>query len=425
MSIISSIKRIQQSKDAQRVFANFSYLSLLQIGSYVLPIITYPYLAKVIGVAGFGKIAFAMSLIVYFMTITDWGYNFTATRDVARNRENQEKISTIYSIVTTSKLCLLLISTIVLAIIIIFIPYLRENSIVIIFSFTMVIGYTIFPEWLFQGLENMKLIVILNLLSKLLFTILIFIFIQKPNDFILQPLFSGLGYIISGIISLIYIQKKLKIKFQLCTIKEVKQSIKGSFDVFLNNLMPNLYNSFSVMILGFCNGSIANGLLDGANKFYSICAQFLTVLSRAFFPFLSRKIEMHSIFVKIKFSITIFFALLLILGAKILVINILDPSFEAAIIPLQILGVSLIFHSLVNIYGTNYLIIIGEERLLRKIAMCVSILGFFCAFPLIYFYSYIGAACTIALARIILGITVVYIAKQKMKTLKGSLSNKA
>ena len=360
MSIISSIKRIQQSKDAQRVFANFSYLSLLQIGSYVLPIITYPYLAKVIGVAGFGKIAFAMSLIVYFMTITDWGYNFTATRDVARNRENQEKISTIYSIVTTSKLCLLLISTIVLAIIIIFIPYLRENSIVIIFSFTMVIGYTIFPEWLFQGLENMKLIVILNLLSKLLFTILIFIFIQKPNDFILQPLFSGLGYIISGIISLIYIQKKLKIKFQLCTIKEVKQSIKGSFDVFLNNLMPNLYNSFSVMILGFCNGSIANGLLDGANKFYSICAQFLTVLSRAFFPFLSRKIEMHSIFVKIKFSITIFFALLLILGAKILVINILDPSFEAAIIPLQILGVSLIFHSLVNIYGTNYLIIIGE-----------------------------------------------------------------
>lgn len=48
MSIISSIKRIQQSKDAQRVFANFSYLSLLQIGSYVLPIITYPYLAKVI-----------------------------------------------------------------------------------------------------------------------------------------------------------------------------------------------------------------------------------------------------------------------------------------------------------------------------------------------------------------------------------------
>ena len=56
MSIISSIKRIQQSKDAQRVFANFSYLSLLQIGSYVLPIITYPYLAKVIGVAGFGNV---------------------------------------------------------------------------------------------------------------------------------------------------------------------------------------------------------------------------------------------------------------------------------------------------------------------------------------------------------------------------------
>ena len=71
--------------------------------------------------------------------------------------------------------------------------------------------------------------------------------------------------------------------------------------------------------------------------------------------------------------------------------------------------------SLTNIYGTNYLIIIGEAKLLRKITMMVSLLSFSIAFPFIYYYSYIGAACTMALARIILGLSVYYIAKKRIK----------
>lgn len=412
----SIFKTLKGSPDAQRVFANFSYLSILQIGSYVLPIITYPYLAKVIGVDGFGKIAFAMSLIVYFTTLTDWGYNFTATRDIARNRSNIDVVSTIYSIVSTSKIYLLIFSAIILAVAIIAVPYLQSEMGIILFAFSVVIGHTIFPEWLFQGLENMRVIVLLNLFSKILFTVLIFVFIRTPDDYILQPLFSGLGYILAGVTSLFYVKRKLKIKFRFCTFIEVKNSIKRSFDVFLNNLMPNLYTSFSVIILGFWGGSIANGYLDGANKFYSICAQFLSVLSRAFFPFLSRKIEKHSTFVKIKLSITLLFAIILVLGAGFLIETVLSQAFKESIIPLRIFGVSLIFHSLMNIYGTNYLIIIGEERLLRKITMWVSLMGFIIAFPLIYYYSYIGAACTISIARIVLGVIVYYIAKKKMST---------
>lgn len=91
-SIIDIYSNVIKSRDARRVISNFSYLSILQIGSYVLPILTYPYLARVIGVEGFGKIAFAMSIVVYFTTITDWGYNFSATRDVARNRDDVESI---------------------------------------------------------------------------------------------------------------------------------------------------------------------------------------------------------------------------------------------------------------------------------------------------------------------------------------------
>lgn len=412
--IIEIFRIVNKSKDAKRVISNFSYLSILQIGSYVLPILTYPYLARVIGVEGFGKIAFAMSIVVYFTTITDWGYNFSATRDVARNRENLDSISKIYSVVTSSKLFLLFVSAIIMVILIFSVPQLKEDFLVYILSFSIVIGQTIFPEWLFQGLENMKFMVVLNIISKLIFTMLIFIFIKSPNDYVLQPLFAGCGYILSGVISLYFIHRKMKLRFKVSNFREIYVSIKNSFDVFFNNLMPNLYTSVSVLILGFFGGGVANGILDGASKFYSICAQFLSVMSRAFFPFLSRKLEKHSIFVKMKLSMTIVLALILFLGADFFINTFLTNSFRESVLPLRIFAISLIFHSLTNIYGTNYLILIGKEGVLRRITVFISILCFILAFPLIYYFSYIGAVLTISFARVLLG-SIVYIIAKKEK----------
>ena len=91
------ITSIAKNKEAKTVAGNFMWLSLLQVAGYVFPLITMPYLARVIGVEGFGKIAFASAIMVWIQTIADWGFNLTATRDVAQNRENPQKVSEIFS----------------------------------------------------------------------------------------------------------------------------------------------------------------------------------------------------------------------------------------------------------------------------------------------------------------------------------------
>ncbi|MCM1140005.1 MAG: oligosaccharide flippase family protein [Muribaculum sp.] len=414
----SRFEKYKKSDNAKKVVSNFSYLTILQIGGYVFPLITYPYLARVICVSGFGKIAFAMSIIIYITTFIDWGYNFTATRDVAKNINNKQKINEIYSNVMTGKIILTIIAIFILTLFIIFIPYFQENFLIITLSFTIVFGQVLFPEWLFQGLENMRLITVLNILSKFLFTIAVFLFIKKPSDYIYQPLLYGCGYVLSGIISLYIVNKKLDIKFRLASISATIDCIKRSSSVFINNLMPNLYTSFSVLLLGIYGGSIPNGYLDGANKFYSIGSQFLTVLSRAFFPFLSRRIDKHTLYVYIKMSFTLVISVVLIIFAPLLVHVFLDDSFENSILPLRILAISLVFHSITNIYGTNYLIIIGKENELRNITIIISAIAFLIAIPAIYCYSYIGATCTIAFARMVLGSCVYLAAKCNMKKTK-------
>src|SRR5699024_8912844 len=108
------IGTVNKSKDGKVLASNFGYLMLLQTASYVFPLITIPYLARVIGVEGFGKIAFAAAVVVWFQTVTDWGFNYTATRDVAQNKDNLEKVSEIFSNVLWARVLLALISFIIM-----------------------------------------------------------------------------------------------------------------------------------------------------------------------------------------------------------------------------------------------------------------------------------------------------------------------
>ena len=118
MGIRSKLNRIQQNKDGKVLVENFAYLSLLQVAGYVFPLITMPYLARVIGVEGFGKIAFASAIMVWIQTIADWGFNFTATRDVARNRDDEKKVSEIFSNVLWARCVLMVVSLVVLLVLV-------------------------------------------------------------------------------------------------------------------------------------------------------------------------------------------------------------------------------------------------------------------------------------------------------------------
>jgi PST family polysaccharide transporter len=147
-------KKILKNEEGRVITTNFSYLFLLQIASYLFPLVTMPYLARVIGAEGFGHIAIAAAVIMWIQTISDWGFNYTATRDVAKNREDKDKVSHILSNVIWAKFILLFFSFVILLLLIYFVPIFRENYLVILVTFLMVPGHILFPDWFFQALES-------------------------------------------------------------------------------------------------------------------------------------------------------------------------------------------------------------------------------------------------------------------------------
>lgn len=410
------IEKIKENQDSKALVANFGYLSLLKIASFIFPFITLPYLAKTIGAEGFGKIAFAAAFIAWFQTISDWGFNYTATRDVAKNRDNKEVVSDIFSKVFFSRCLLMLLSFCVLFILTLFISKLGENRDILLITFLLIPGHIMFPDWFFQAIERMKYVTIFNVLVKLFFTVAVFVFIKDKSDYIIQPLLTSIGYIIAGAISMYLIIGKWGISLKMQSLKSVIGTIRKSTDVFLNNLMPNLYHSFSIMLLGFYGGDVATGKLDAGNKFVAASQQLMDIISRVFFPFLSRKIDKHDLYVKIHLGISLFLTLVLFLFAPILIKLFFTEEFYDSIVILRIMSIGIFFIALTVIFGTNYLIIVGREKQLRNITFCCSIIGFITSFPLIYYFKFIGAALTITITRGILGISIMLKAKKIKKT---------
>lgn len=281
-------------------------------------------------------------------------------------------------------------------------------------TFLMLPGHILFPEWFFQALERMKYITLLNILSRLIFTVSIFIFIQNSSQYWIQPLLTSLGYIFSGVIAAYYIFFRWRYRLLKPDMRSIWIALKSSSDVFINEIFPNFYNSLSVIILGFFWGPSANGILDVGTKFSSLGIQLNRVVSRTFFPLLSREIHYHKYLRYIQLSSAAFLALILTIFAPQIIDVFYTSNFADAAVAIRILGISIFFVALSNVYGTNYLIIQGCERQLRNATCLASIIGFVLAIPLVYKFSYIGAALTIGITRMLLGL-IIYVQAYKLK----------
>lgn len=412
------ILALSKNKEAKTLVSNFTWLAILKIIAYLFPLITLPYLARVIGVDGFGEIAFAVSVMIFIETFVDFGFNYTATRDIARQRNDILAVSEIFSNVMWAKIFLMCIGFGILCLLVWLVPSLYDKRLLLFLTFLYIPGHIFFPDWFFQAMEKMKYITIMNVLSKLLFTVLIFIVIKEKEDYVWQPLLTAIGYWVSGICAMWVIIKGFNVTIIRPNVRSVWSTIKGSWNMFLSLLLPNLYTNFSTILLRSSCGEIATGLYNAGQRFISIIDQLFQVLSRTFYPFLARRLDKHSLYVKISGALSLIASIMLYACSDLLIRIFFSPEFDSASIVIKIMAIAPFSLFLMNTYGVNYLVLVGEEKIYRNIIFAFSILGFITTWILTIRYSYIGTAATISGIWLLRGLTTFVYAKRHMLTNK-------
>ena len=177
----------------------------VQISGYLLPLITLPFLTRVLGPANFGLTALGTALVLYFAVVVEWGFGVTGIRQIAIVQDDPDQVSKTYSTIMACKLLLMAAGFVVMAALLAAIPRLRAYWLLYTVSYLQVVGYCLSPNWLLQGMQRMRYIAYSDYGAKILSVVLIFALVRRSSDYMLVAALQSGGFLISAIIGLLIV----------------------------------------------------------------------------------------------------------------------------------------------------------------------------------------------------------------------------
>lgn len=355
----------------KNIVESFLSLSFINGVNILLPFISLPYMLHVIGPANYGIYTYVYTLIQYFTLIISYGFSFTATKQIAQHKDNEIYTNSIFNSVFFSKCLLFIVSLIFFAFISNIFLDTPSKEKQFLWGLGIVIGEILMPTYLYQGLEKMRYLAIINIIPKLIFTLLIFMVIKKPEDYEYIILLNSVGFILAGIISMLVAKAKFNVNLSKPNIIDIRLQLKEGLSVFASTLGINMYRNCNVIILGlFCSDSIV-GIYSAAEKIIKAIQSLVTPLTQALFPHTANKLKNLSITQSILrifklsgyISIILFFiCVILFFTSPIITTIILGDKFLDAIPQIKIMSLVVFFGGLNYILGVIGLIILGKGK---------------------------------------------------------------
>lgn len=416
------MKRVFEIIKSNRVLAkNFTSLWLLQISNYLLPLITLPYIVRVLGPEKYGIINFAAALTAYFTIVTDYGFNLSATREISIYRDDKVRLSQIFSSVLIVKLILFLISSVLFFILLLLIPQFKNHSIVFILTYITVLGGVLFPNWFYQGTEKMGYMVFINIGFKIISTILIFVLITSESDFIKLVIINSFTQVIIGFTGCLIVLIKFKLTFVFPGMFYIKEQFRSGRELFISSISSNIYTNSSVFLLGLFASQTAVGYFAAADKIRIAAQGLYSPLSQAVFPVVTKKINESyndfKRFVKNLFRYTFVFnsliSLCLFIFADFIVNIILGDKYQESVMILRIIGWLPLIVSLNNVAGVQTIIPMDLKKTFTIILSLAALSFLILSFIFVPVYYGIGSAFVLLATEFIILIALVFVLRRK------------
>lgn len=413
------------------LFKNIASLFGIQGMSYLIPLITLPYLVRVLDPVGYGSLGFSLAIVQYCCMLTDYGFNLSATQQIAVNRDEKHKVSKLFWSVLCCKVGMAMLSVLAVSIAVYFVPKLNDLSLIIYSGLLMVLGNVLFPTWLFQGKEKMGWIAISNITARLLAIPLIFIFVNKPEHAYIAALISSLTIILASCIGLYFVWRQKWVVWYQPTLADLSEVLRDGWHVFISSAAISIYTTSTTIILGFISGPMAVGYFVAADKLRQAVLGLITPFFQALYPrvnatmaksrlegfLLIRKIlKWQSIF-------TFALSLVMFITAPLMISLAYGEQYDAAVPVLLLMAWLPFVIGLSNVFGMQTLLVLGYKETFSKILMMAGLIHVVLNLPLTYYNAEVGAAISVLLTEIIVTtMMLVVIAKKEIPLFKGNLN---
>jgi len=415
------------SKDIQRIVENYFSVAILNGVNYIFPLLLIPYLTSVLGVGGYGKYAFSLAVLQYLSIIINYGFNYSATKDIAIYKGDELKVIEIFSEVIWTKLALTLFCVLILTIGLLVFGADAEMLWIYWGGIGMLIGHAITPIWFFQGIEKMRNITVVSFVTKLIGFLLVIIVVKQPEDLKYVNFLQSTGFLAGGLVALWISYLSGIRKFHAIYIEGLKKQLGKGWQIFISTLGMNFYRESNVIILGIVTSYDTVGLYAAAEKMIKAIQSFVNPMAQAAYPYFSRKVESDkatsiNILMKVTgvvcVALTVCVAVLFSLS-DILISSFLPEEYLKSITNFNLMLPVIVFGAVNYFLGIVGLINLGKESSFTYSVLRVGLLSIVLCYLLSLFYYDIGASVTMVIVELLLSLQLFYYLRKFKAELNG------
>jgi len=405
----------------QRLRANMTSLFSLQIVNYAVPLVTLPWLTRVLGPDGYGRIGFVMAVAGYLVLLVDYGFNLSATNKIAVHRHDRAHCSRIFWATLGAKALLGLAALVLLLALIALVPRFTALSPLLLIGFIAVLGSILTPVWFYQGLEHMEGFATINAIIRLASVPLVFALVRGPGDIIAAVVIQAGVIGLAGLINLATLVARKEIAKPDINVADCLQAMRDGSGLFLAQAGVSLYTAANIVILGLMTSNQEVAYFAAAAAVMRATHGMITPLTTALFPHVShmmvhqRQEALHFVrtITRSLGLVTLMIALLIFAGSPFVVKLLFGAQFAPAAGVLRWLAPTVLIIALSNLFGVQTMVPLGRTRAFTGILLGAGLFNMILIIPLAFYFGASGAAASIAATELCVTISMaLYLWKQ-------------
>lgn len=267
----------------RKLIGNVGWLMLLQAVNVLLPFVTIPYVTRVFGVDGYGLFSIALNWTMYFQVIIEFGFNLSATKSVAENPDMHRLPSYLSSVIVAR----IFLVAVCFAIAVMLaacgqITGLQMQCLLMLFA--MLLGIALQPNWLFQGLQDMKVVTVTTAIARIASVVLIFALVKRPDQVVLYAFLYSLTFVLSAAFSHWYAWRRYRLRMGRTTWRSVSNALRDGFPLFLSSAAGKVIGNVGVTVLGVLESAAIVGSYSAVLKIPQLVNVMYSPVSQALYP---------------------------------------------------------------------------------------------------------------------------------------------
>ena len=385
---------------------NTIYNAIKTLSSILFPLITIPYINRVLLPENVGKINFGLSIVSYFELIATLGISTYAIRECSRVRDSIEDLSFTASQIFSINVLSTIVSYFLLAITLVFYRKIEGYKLLIIIQSANIVATTFGADWLNSAMEDFKYITSRTIIFQFLSLILLFVFVHKPDDYIRYAWISLVSSAGANLVNVVYRKRYCKVHFITNIISGIdwRRHLSPILLLFVMILAQNIYSNVDTTMLGLMKGDTAVGIYSTAHKVARIIFQVIISIAWVVMPRMSVLFanRQYKIINELLRKVVGFFMLIgvpclvgTIMLSSDIILLVAGPEYEASVLVLRIRVVGLFFNLFgASFFGNIVLLPSKNEKVFMKICCMTAVVNLILNYILIPLYGAPAAAAT-------------------------------